>query len=270
MTSGFALPPRPALPRVRWSNEHERNAEFTRAAPRIPWDKFIRDSFQPQPGEHVTILGSTGKGKSNLMNHLLPKWPYTVVLGTKAQDETMSRLASQGYVVWQKWKALPAEQYPRRVIWPKPGKISEMVDRQQEVFTDVIEHVYAEGGRPKERPIGWAIAIDELWWFTHMLKMEKMLRVILQHARSSGITLIGATQRPAFIPTEFYSQPTHLFFFATQDDNNLQKVGDINAGNKRLIRDLVSNLEQYQVLYVNNVTGQMARTRTPAPIETGK
>jgi hypothetical protein len=51
----------------------------------------------------------------------------------------------------------------------------------------------------------------------------------------------------------------------TKDDNNLEKIGDINAGNKRLIRDLVSNLEQFQVLYINNITGQMARTRTPVP-----
>jgi hypothetical protein len=137
--------------------------------------------------------------------------------------------------------------------------------QQHDVFEDAIEHIYAEGGRPKGNPIGWAIGIDELWWFTNVLKLGTLLRLILQHARSAGITLIGATQRAAFVPTEFFSQPTHLFFFMTKDDNNLEKIGDINAGNKRLIRDLVSNLEQFQVLYINNITGQMARTRTPVP-----
>jgi hypothetical protein len=250
---------------VRWSSEHERNATLSTMAPRMPWDTFTRTVFRPQPGEHITIIGSTGKGKTNLMNHILPLFPYTVAFATKKTDDTMARLERQGYVVWPKWRSLPASQYPRRIIHPKSGKLGDMVDVQQKVFEDAIEHIYAEGGRPKERPIGWTIAIDEIWWFTHMLKLGKLLQMILQHARSSGITLLGATQRAAFIPTEFFSQPTHLFFFLVKDDNNLQRIGDINAENKRLIREIVSSLEPFQVLYINNVTGQMARTRTPAP-----
>lgn len=260
------LPPKPTLPMVRWANEYERDAVVSTVAPRMDWKHFTTNVFRPVPGEHVTIVGSTGKGKTNLLNHIQDLYPYTVAFGTKRTDNTMDRLRQRGYVVWPKWKSLPASQYPRRIIWPKSGKLSQMVETQREVFEDAIEHIYAEGGRPKDNPVGWAIAIDELWWFTNMLKLDKLLRTILQHARSAGISLLGATQRAAFIPTEFFSQPTHLFFFATQDDNNLQRIGDINSGNKRLIRDLVSNLDQYQVLYINNVTGHMARTRTPKPV----
>lgn len=262
--TGFARPP---LPRVKWyTDDNERDATFTTQAPRMPWDTFTRTIFHPRPGEHITGIGSTGRGKSNLMNHIYPLFPYVAVFGTKRTDSTMDRLKEQqGFVVFEKWRSLPAGQYPRRIIWPQTAKLANMTDVQQEVFTNAIEHIYAEGGRPKEAPVGWAIGIDELWYLVHMLKMEKLLKLILQHARSSGITLIGATQRAAFIPTEFFSMPTHLFFFKTTDENNLQRVGDLQAGNKALIRTLVSHLEEFQVLYVNNVTGQMARTRTPVP-----
>lgn len=261
------LPTGPTMSRVSWyRDQDERDAVFSGSAPRMPWNAFLRDVFRPVPGEHVTIVGSTGKGKSELLNQVLPLYPFTAVMVTKKVDPTMSRLAkSGGYIVLDKWRKLNARDHPRRLIWPKFGTLKDMAKVQKAVFEDAIEHIYEEGGRPPENPVGWAIGMDEVWWFTNMLGMELYVRVLLQHARSSGISLIAATQRAAFVPTELFSQPTHLFFFRTTDDNNLKRIGDLQAGNKRIIRDLVSNLDQYQVLYVNNVTGRMARTRTPAP-----
>lgn len=262
---GFSAPP---LPRVRWyTDEDERAARVTVDAPRIPWATFVEKIFTPQPGEHVTIVGSTGKGKTELTRQILPLFPFTVLFATKAADTTVDRMvAEQGYKRFERWPRLPAREAPRRVIWPRTGKLREMTKIQRDVFEDAIDHIYAEGGRPKERPVGWCIAIDEIWWFTNMLKMELELRVLWQHARSAGITLVAATQRAAFVPTEAFSQPTHLFFFQVRDENNLGRIGDLQAGNKRMIRDLVYNLEPFQVLYVNNVTGQMVRTRTPIPV----
>jgi len=265
MTRGFSAPP---LPRVRWyTDEDDRAARVAELAPRIPWDRFTTHYFLPNPGEHVTIVGSTGKGKTELARQILPFYPFTTLFSTKKADDTVDRMIrEQGYRRFEKWPNLPARDVPRRVIWPKTGKLRDMVKEQQLVFTDALDHIYAEGGRPKQRPVGWCIAIDEIWWFTNMLKMELELRVLWQHARSAGISLVSATQRAAFVPTEAFSQPTHLFFFQVRDENNLQRIGDLQAGNKRMIRDLVYNLEPFQVLYVNNVSGQMVRTRTPIPI----
>lgn len=265
--TGFALPPGPQLPRVRWYNdEQERAATVSTQAPRVPWDKFCQLYFHPKPGEHVTFVGSTGKGKSELMNNILPLYPYTAVFGTKKADTTLSRLArNQGYIVLDKWRSLPARDYPRRIVWPHQGSMKQMIATQREVFEHAIDTIYEEGGNPPDNPVGWAIGIDEVWWFTKMLGMEMYIRVLLQHARSAGISLIAGTQRAAHVPTELFSQPTHLFFFLNRDANNLERISDLSVGNKRMIRDLVFNLEEFQVLYINNVTGQMARTRTPAP-----
>lgn len=257
----------PAFPRARWQNDvGERNAIYSSEAPRLPWDVFTRKLFRPTPGEHVTIIGSSGKGKSNLLNNILPMYPFTAVFATKNSDTTLDRLAAQqNYIILDRWRKLPAKDYPRRIIWPKSPNLKDLTVKQKAVFEDAVEHIWAEGGQPKNNPVGWAIGIDEIWWIAKVLGMEMYVRLLLQQARSAGISLISATQRPANIPTELYSQPTHLFFFLTKDENNLQRIGDLNAGNKPLIRSLVSNLEQYQVLYVNNLSGQMARTRTPAP-----
>lgn len=243
-----------------------RLALFADKAPRMPWDRFVQLMFRPQPGEHTGIIGPTGQGKTNLQNHILPMYPFVAAFATKGQDISMDRLIRDGgYVKLDHWYKLSARDVPRRVIWPRTKKVNDLYALQKKVFEGAIDQIFAEGGRPKEAPVGWAIAIDELWWFSNMLNMAKYLKTILLQGRSYGISLIGATQRPAWVPVEVYSSSTHLFFFHDTDENNLKRLADINYGNKRLVKELVSNLEQYQVLYVNTRTGMMARTRAPAP-----
>jgi hypothetical protein len=236
------------------------------AAPRMPWDRFITNVFRPKAGEHAGIIGATGQGKTHLQNSILPFWPFVVAFATKNNDDTMERLIRNGgYEKFSKWYALSARDHPRRVIWPQSRNLKEQTGVQRSVFEHAIENIWAEGGRPPSNPVGWAIAIDELWWFSNKLGMEEYIKVILLQGRSNGISLIAATQRPAWVPVEIYSQATHLFFFAENDARNLQRIGEINHRDKRGIRHIVSNLEEHQVLYVNTRTGQMVRTRAPKP-----
>lgn len=235
-------------------------------APRIPWDKFIRTVFRPEPGEHCGIIGATGQGKTHLQNSILPFWPFVTAFATKNNDITMKRLIDDGgYERFARWYPLSAMDHPRRVIWPEVKNLKEQSTKQKAVFEHAIENIWAEGGRPAHKPVGWAIAIDELWWFSNKLGMDDYIKVILLQGRSNGISLIAATQRPAWVPVEIYSQATHLFFFAENDSRNLMRIGEINHRDKTGIRLLVANLEPHQVLYVNTRTGHMVRTRAPKP-----
>lgn len=245
---------------------NEVRAWVANAAPRMPWDRFIATVFRPSAGEHAGIIGATGQGKTHLQNSILPFWPFVVAFATKNNDDTMDRLVRiNGYEKFTKWYPLSASDHPRRVIWPQVRNLKEQSTVQRSVFEHAIENIWAEGGRPPGNPVGWAIAIDELWWFSNKLNMDEYIKVILLQGRSNGISLIAATQRPAWVPVEIYSQATHLFFFAENDARNLQRIGEINHRDKRGIRHIVSNLEQHQVLYVNTRTGQMVRTRAPKP-----
>lgn len=249
-------------------NDNRTLAWIATNAPRIPWDRFTEQVFRPLPGEHCGIIGATGQGKTHLQNSILRFWPFVAVFGTKNTDVTMDRLLrSGGYERFDKWYQLSALDHPRRVIWPRVRNLKEQTGVQRATFENAIEHIWAEGGRPPERPVGWAIAMDELWWFSNKLAMDEYIKVILLQGRSNGISLIAATQRPAWVPVELYSSSTHLFFFAENDSRNLQRIGEINHRDKRGIRHIVSTLEPHQVLYVNTRTGRMVRTRAPKPIE---
>lgn len=258
MSSQFPIP---TLPRT-WGSvaprEHAANARmarFSEEAPRIPWDQFLQH-FVWEQGEHVGVIGPTGQGKTTLMQTLLPLHPNVVVFATKPRDASMDRLIAEGYARLDHWQSIPVSRMPRRVLWPSARDLnSETV--QSAVFRDALRKIYREGG--------WTVAIDELWIMVNKLRLADEIETYLFQARALGISLMAGTQRPVAVPLALYDQSTHLFLYRDNDEANLKRMSGIAYRSAELIRDLVSNLDQYQFLYVNTRTGVMLRTRAPKP-----
>jgi hypothetical protein len=231
-------------------------------APRIPWDKFLREELVWLPGEHFGLIGPTGQGKTTMLLNLLPLHPFVSVFATKPRDATMDRLISTGYHKMERWQSLDPQHYPRRVVWPDATTLSSTA-HQYSVFKHAFEAIYLEGG--------WTVAIDELWYFINVLKgptlkdvpMSTYVKLYLLQARALGISLLVGTQRPAHIPLEVYDQSTHLMFWRDNDETNLKRLSGISWLSADLIRSIVANLDRYQVLYINTRTGRMVRTRCP-------
>lgn len=263
MKSNFRVSP---LSRA-FTDPGEWNATLSQDVPRKAWDDFWR-IFDPEPGEHLAVFGATGQGKTALLQALLPKFPFVAAFATKPHDLSMERLiAHDNYIRLARWVRLNPIDHPRRVIWPDASRL-DSIDVQTDVFGRAFDMIFREGGQPRHRPVGWAVAIDELWYITNMLGLGKEVKLFLLQARSLGHSLCVATQRPSHVPLEVYSQSTHLFFFQDSDKSNLDRLAEINArAAASLMRMTIANLEQYQVLYVNTRTGRMLRTRAPAPKE---
>lgn len=247
--------------------ENIRLARMANEAPRVPWDVFMTEHFRWAQGEHVALIGPTGQGKTNLLTQLLPIHPYVVVFATKPRDASMQALIKSadfhgmkpngqqtGYYPIKQWQSLDPAKFPRRVLWPDAMSLNS-VGHQRAVFHHAFERIYREGG--------WTVALDELWYINNVLKLEMDVKLYLLQARALGISLLAATQRPAWVPLEVYDQSTHLFFFRDNDETNLKRISGISFRSAELVRMVVSNLDRYQVLYVNTRTGEMMRTRSP-------
>lgn len=201
------------------------------------------------------MIGPTGQGKTTAIMNLLPLHRFTVAFATKPRDASMEALISSGYIRLDRWRrGMDPVEYPRRVIWPDATSL-ESTDIQREVFADAFARIYREGG--------WTLALDETWYMDQMLNLGKQIKLYLLQARSLNISLVSATQRPAWVPRELYTSCTHLFFWRTNDETDLNSLSGIGFSSARLIREAVSALDQFQMLYINTRTGRMYRTKIP-------
>jgi hypothetical protein len=264
-------PQRDRTPLVVWSRpepedrqqrkeEQSKDAMLARIAteaPRVPFSRFITEKLRWLPGEHFALIGPTGQGKTTMLKNLLPLKPFVAVFATKPRDETMTDLiVNHGYVKMERWRSINPMDVPRRVLWPDAKRL-KAEDTQREVFDDALDRIYREGG--------WTVALDELWYIVNALRLETQVKTYLLQGRSLGISLLVATQRPAYVPLEVYDQSTHLMFWRDNDENNLRRISGISWRSADLIRNIVSNLDRFQVLYINTRTGEMLRTKAPAP-----
>lgn len=224
------------------------------APPTYGWRGFV-SRFRWQAGEHVTILGHTGSGKSELARRLLNGRRWTVVLGTKPRDETLDRYVDDGYERLARWP--PEPHVTQAILWPRIRDRSDLASLAP-LFADALDDIFISGV--------WTVAIDELHYATGRLGLEPHLSDLWEQGRSLGVSLMTATQRPANVPLLAYSQATHLFFARTTDDRDLSRLAEIGGGtDKAMLRDTVRKLPRFAYCYVNTRTGSMSITRAPAP-----
>lgn len=218
--------------------------------PRHEWQSFLADVFDWKQGEHVSAVGPTGSGKTTILEAILPFRQWVVVVGTKPKDDNLSRLQKQGYRRIKEWP--PPALCQRVLLWPTFRGRRDL-PTQRAVIQAALSDVFARGG--------WTVNADELAYLCEMLRLELDLKLIWQQGRSSGVTLVGATQRPAFVPLEMYSAATHVFFFRTNDKRDLDRIGGIGSTDPQLIRYYVANLAEHDALYLNTRTGFLCVTR---------
>ena len=259
------------------------------AAPYLEWPKFI-ERFEWRQGEHVSLIGPTGFGKTTTVGHLLdhppigkfvpqsqhwfwkrrgkkgPEYPeiprpYSVILATKPKDEVVDRLKGRGFIVMREWRGVTPDfnpdVYPRRILWPRALGLGA-APAQRMVIRDALGKIFAEGG--------WTVNINELIYTTdrELMGLFAQYRDFLIRARSMGITVVSELQRPAHVPREAYSQVRHLFFWNTRDSEDLKSIQGIGGLDGKEVREIVMQLEMFEVLYVNTLKREMYRTKAPS------
>lgn len=227
----------------------------------VPWSTFLA-GFDWRLGEHVSLIGSSGKGKTTLALAVLPFRRSVVVWSSKPSDATVD-----AHVTASRWRAT-TPQRPYRLIkqWPGPAGEYRFVLRPQPPnfdagravryaeFHGCISQIMSPGGG------NWCVFVDDVYYLCEMLGMTKDLEEAWAMGRSAGVSIVAATQRPANIPLLAY-QATHLFLWKENDARNLKRLSEINSANTKLIEQVVQALGQHEVLYVNTITGYTVVTQ---------
>lgn len=218
----------------------------------VSWAEF-KPYFYSQwhQGEHVSLIGPTGQGKTTLALELLERRKYVVALGTKPRDDTLIQLEKkQGYKRIAKWDERKLQH--RLLLWP-PIKHEKDTERQRKEFSYALNDIYGQGY--------WTVFIDEARYFAQMLRMPKTMILLWTQGRASKVSVVAGCQRPAWVPTEIYDQATHIFLWGDNDENNLKRIGGIGSLNSKEVRIAVAALPKYHILYLNTRTNEMLRTK---------
>lgn len=218
------------------------------------------------PGEHVTLIGPTGSGKTHMGLALAELCKYVLIIATKRRDPLLESLAHRhlvttdmGDILWTE-NGIPVNR--RVMYWPQfPQNITstERLKRQATMIRYALDWAEKTGN--------WAILLDELMWVSRNLRLERELEAIWFQGRTQGVSLIGAAQRPTHVPRLAYSQATYFFIWQTADKNDLERLRDISAGFPRgMIEESVIHLDwdAHECLFIDTKRREIARVIGPA------
>src|SRR5262245_13095495 len=159
-----------------------------------------------RPGEHVTLIGPTGAGKTELTIKLIELRRWVVFLATKRIDPTQARLKQLGFrTISDPVELNPevAHRFTLKPPWPRKASAAQIKDLHARVFREGLNRAFYQ--------TGWTVVVDEGRYVARRLGLESELEMFWLQGRSQGNTLMLSTQRPRFIPLEAYDQASHLF-----------------------------------------------------------
>lgn len=221
-------------------------------APRVTWERFYplfangRDGFRQ--GDHVTIIGPTGFGKTTLALEVVNVREYVLGLFTKPRDPLIDTLPAQGWRVTRQLdiRVQDGVLLDRRVAFHpifSSGTIRSKRQRQAEAIQGALDYAFDTGG--------WCVLADETIWLVQHLKLNPELEAYWYQGRTSEISLVTIAQRPRHIPLAAYSQVEHLFLFHNADREDLRRLAEVGGNvDTELVRFIVSRLERYEFLYI--------------------
>lgn len=197
--------------------------------------------YKWKQGEHVIIIGDTGSGKTFLTSKILPLRTHVMVLRTKPDDI--------------KFEGFRKVDLLRKVggYFDDAGKkvykflLDPDYDLQQRELSQAFEKAWREGG--------WTVAIDETYYATQILKLERQINKLLTQGRSKHITVICGMQRPVFISRFAMSQATHAFIFRCEG-RDLKSLAD--ALSPSIIKP-VEDLREHDFIYFNRATREVIK-----------
>lgn len=223
------------------------------APPFEPWPQFD-DNLSWRQGEHVTLAGGTGSGKTTFARQLLPRRKFVVVMATKAEDDSLyDPLLAMGFVIRSSWDPDP-ESTPWVIFKPPLVGGVDGKDAQREAFRAALIDIFDEGR--------WCVYCDEVRYLTEFLNLKTEMELLWLQGRSLGISVVAATQRPVSIPILAF-EAQHLFVWRFSHKPDIDTISHFTGTLSPVVRQTVPRLPKHEVLHVQPEYGTAERTKLP-------
>lgn len=232
--------------------------EDVEVPPFVRWPDFYRFMLGHwQAGEHMSLVGQTGSGKSTAMRELLDIRDYVVVIANKVQDSTLyGPLQARGYVMTDQFDPATwnVDKHPKVMFYcPLKGTSRDAEEKQADAIRQVLNGIYTTPG--------WTVALDEVAYLAKDLKLDRELNRIWREGRSAGTTVVAGTQRPVNVPRNMWEMATHNLDWRISGEEDRKTASGYLGDMQGVARETMAKLPKHEFLYVDSVEGIAMRSK---------
>lgn len=182
------------------------------------------------------MIGTTGSGKTSLLQRLISTRHYAIVIDSKHE------LKWQGFRICRDWGDVDRDidKPTSHVIYrPPEGEAGRIAIRS------LLAKVY--------RQHNWDIAIDEIYslGYGHVQSFPQEYTTLLTRGRSRGISVWTCSQRPRAVPLVGFTEATHVFVFELSSKQDRAHVAQMFG-----VDGLDKPLSDHDFIYYNRVSHQ--------------
>ena len=242
----------------------------------MPPDTMSRAEFLAEfgpnlkPGDHVSLIGPTGRGKSTLWGQTIPHctaFDVVVVMAPKGRDPAY---ASLGHPTAQWPPRISLEEKlrillgaearhtgPKPKVWrvEVPVKKPDDLDRLVGVYRRVLSMTYTRAENEKRSVM---LVVDDSKFVCRDRDMMKAVVDCLMIGRSKNVTIVNNFQRPGLgVPREGLDQITHAIIAKNRDRDTAKRLTEISgAVDPKELEAVFGNLGYYEAVWVNGRTDE--------------
>lgn len=202
-------------------------------------DEFLKEFKTAwHVGQHVTLVGTTGDGKTVLAQSLCELRHWCIVLGTKAKDQELENFPKS----FKRVKNWPPDFHLHHILyWKKPKELGNFQEQRESIY-EVLVDVYMRGG--------YTLYMDDVFYISKTLRMNNVLQMLYTQVRSQDVSLLGSIQRPSWVPLEVINQSTHVLIFGLRDEDDVLRVAREQGVNSLILREAVKKLKIHEFVWL--------------------
>lgn len=199
-------------------------------------------------GQHVSLIGPTGRGKSYTARQILTDRAGRVVIFAPKGPDPAMRGFGHRVTRWPPpiWTPRPNDGQRSWVLRLEPPiKKATDLPKMREQFGKALAAVFRQGK--------WTVYVDELQITAdpRMMGLGKPIEQLLVMGRSRGVSIVSSIQVPRWAPRAAYDQASHVLLWRQRDRPALKRIDEIGGVDSGEIERVVRTLGFHEFVWVD-------------------